>query len=215
MEICFELIGAQVSQGGVHAVMVVEAIDVVDNASSSVFVTFIGLSTDLLRFVAFEKALHWCVVIAVSFTAHTLQTVAPEKSTSILATSELRTAIAVEDQASFGAAKCEGLVERSERQKRIDRATGGPADDLSGEEILNGAKVRKSFESVNVSEVCEPNVIWLLRNEYLIQTVWSDRRIVLGISRRDAKLGLRSSPNSSAAHKLCNGVFRARYSGFV
>lgn len=162
-----------------HAVLVVEAIDVVDNASSSVFVAFIELSTYLLRFVAFEKAFHWCVVIAVPFTAHALQTVAPEKSTSILATSKLRPAIAVEDQAGFGAAKCERLVERSERQRRVDRATGGPAYDLSGKEILNGTKVRESFESVNVSEVCEPNAIWLLRNEYLVQTVRSDRRIVL------------------------------------
>jgi len=175
IKICFELIGAKVVQGGVHAVLIVEAIDVVDNASGRVFVAFIGLSTDLLRFVAFEKTLHWCVVIAVAFTAHALQTVAPEKSTPILATSKLRAAIAVEDQASLGAAKCDRLVERSERQKRVDRATGGPADDLSGEEILNGAKVRESFESVNVSEVCEPNTIWLLRNEYLVQTVGSDR----------------------------------------
>ena len=162
-----------------HTGLIVEAIDVVDNASGSVFVALIGLSTDLLRFVAFEKTLHWCVVIAVPFTAHTLQTVAPEKSTSILETSKLRAAITVENKASFGAAKNERLIEPSERQRRVDRAAGGPADDFSGEEILNGAQVRKSFVSVNVSEVCEPNAIWPLRNEYLVQTIWSDRRIVL------------------------------------
>lgn len=195
--------------------MVVEAIDVVDDASGRVFVALIGLSADLLRFIAFEKAFHRCVVVTVTFTAHTLQAVAPEKTTSKLATGKLRAAIAVEDQASFGAAKCDGLIERRERQLRVDGATGGPADDLSGEEILNGAKVGESFERVNVSEVCEPDEVRLLRNEYLVQTVWSDRRIVLGISRRDAKLGLGPSPNSRVAHQHCNGVFRAGYSSLV
>lgn len=113
MEVCFELIGAQVVQGGVDSVLVVEAIDVVDDASGSVFVAFIGLPTDLLGFVAFEKALHWCIVVAVPFTAHALQTVAREQSTSILTTRKLRAAITVEDKASTGATKCERLIESS------------------------------------------------------------------------------------------------------
>ncbi len=43
-----ELIGAQLAQQGMHAVLFIEAIDVVANGSGRVFVAFIWLSADLL-----------------------------------------------------------------------------------------------------------------------------------------------------------------------
>ena len=78
MEFCFELNWAQVAQGRVWSVLVVEPIDVVDSSTGRMFVGLICLPGNLFGLVAFEKTFHWRVVIAVSFAAHALQAVAPE-----------------------------------------------------------------------------------------------------------------------------------------
>jgi hypothetical protein len=61
------------------------------------FMGLILVSIDLLTFVAFEETLHGSVVVAVSFAAHALQIVAPNKPIAVRKTSELGASIAVQD----------------------------------------------------------------------------------------------------------------------
>ena len=71
-------------------------------------------------------------------------------------------------EARLRLSKSDCLIERVQCQLGVDRSAGGPADDASREEVLYGAEVNEAFLCVDVSEIGEPDFVWLLSFKSLV-----------------------------------------------
>lgn len=74
---------------------------------------------------------------------------------------------------------------------------------------MYGAEVNEAFFCADVSEVGEPNLVWILSFKSLVQTVDSDRQLMIGFGSCDTEFWSCISADASLLHNSGNGVFSA------
>ena len=98
------------------------------------------------------------------------------------------------------------MVERRDHQLGVDITTGLPADDLSRVQVHNRAQVSEACFRGNVSDVSKPDLIDCFRCEILVQQIWSNWLVMIGVSGRDAELCSAFGLDPSVSHALGNRV---------
>ena len=202
----FEFDWALVADRGVQPDWIVKVLDEFRSTACGVLVRFVLFVSNFLGLVAFEKRFHRGVVVAVPSTAHALNQLMLTQLLAECTAGVLRSAIAVDNDTWAGDAKRDGISQRSNNELRVNRSAGFPADDLASMQVNEGCQVRESFFGRNVSDVGQPDFVKRFGGEVLVQAVWCDWVIVVGVCCGNAEFGAAICSNPCHTHVFGNGI---------
>ena len=158
----FELSRGEVAEGGVPAGRVIEGLDIIEDHGSGLSAGGGELVVEAFGFEGGPEGLGGGVVVAVPATAHALLDAELLESGGEAVAGVLGALIAVVDEIGRRVrSTSDGFVERFQNETGLQVVSGGPADDLAGEQIDLCGEEEHAFLSGNVSDVGNPDLAGL------------------------------------------------------
>ena len=181
----FELDGTEIAQRRVQTLAIVPSFDVFKEGCAGLSPRGKALA-GTFGFERAEKALHGCVVKAISNPAHTDLAVVGRQRILIRFAGVLAALIRMMQQALGWVAFQHGHLQRLFHQRSFHVIGHGPAHDLPRKQVHDYCQVQPTFRRVDVGDIADPFLIHRRGGEILVQQVrsWYGLGISLSGGRR-------------------------------
>jgi len=153
------LFGCDIPDGRVHAVTIIVSFDVSEQCLPRFDLGRPSTLMDEFDFQRVEEALHRCIVVTITRSAHRGRGADYRQVIDIGADRVLRPAIRVANETGRWSLPLRGHHQRGERQLGAHMVTHGPADDLSGRQVEHSSQIQPVFAGGDMRDVGEPDPV--------------------------------------------------------
>src|SRR5882672_837763 len=164
----FEVDRGMISQAGVDALFVVEAIDVAGNGGVELGIAREAAAVSELGLQGMEEAFHMSVVLAVARAVHAGDDAVGLEIVLVAVGRVLDATIGVEEQSGLGSASRDRALERPQGYLSGAVASERPAHDAPREQIHHRGQVAPALAQTQVREIAHPDLVGA-RRQGLIQ----------------------------------------------